>query len=117
MVLGCSDSGTVSPNAVEEIESPEVPQSYSLSQNYPNPFNPETRIEFALPRASFVTIEIYNILGARIKTLVPERLSSGFKAVTWYGMDENVQPVPSGVYFYKFEADSFIEAKKMLFLK
>jgi len=120
---GCSDTSrsllvTVEPStAVDDIDSPELPDTYALRQNYPNPFNPETRIEFTLPRSSFVTIAIYNIVGERVRILVSERLSPGPKAVTWYGRDDGDNEISSGIYFYKMTAGEFTESKKMLFLK
>jgi len=102
---------------VREIESPDLPNSYSLAQNYPNPFNPQTQVEFTIPRASFVEIHIYNILGKRLRTLVSERLSAGRKVVTWDGTDDRGMPVSSGVYFYQIRAEGFAEARKMLLLK
>jgi|GEM_PF-3677672 len=104
--------------AVEESESSwQLPMRFALHQNYPNPFNPETRIEFSLPRTSFVTIEIFNILGQRVRTLVNERLSVGYKNVTWNGRDDNGLSVSSGIYFYRIVTDDFAESKKMILLK
>ena len=103
--------------SVDDIDSQELPDDFSLSQNYPNPFNPETRIEFALPRASHVTIDVYNIVGKRVRNLANERLSAGLKAVTWDGRDNNGQLVSSGIYFYRIVTGDFTESKKMVLLK
>lgn len=103
--------------SVDEIPSPTLPEVYSLEQYYPNPFNPETRIEFALQCASFVTIDVYNIVGKRVRNLVSERLSGGRKVVTWNGRDDNGQRDSSGVYFYRIITEDFTEAKKMVLLK
>lgn len=108
---------TEAANLVEEIQSATLPGDFALSQNYPNPFNPETRIEFSLPRASYVILEIYNVLGERVRVLVSERLSAGHKAVTWDGKDDNGSTVSSGIYLYRITADEFAEAKKMVLLK
>jgi len=94
-----------------------LPSDYSLSQNYPNPFNPTTQIEFEIPRASFIEIHIYNMLGQQLRTLVSERLSAGRKVVTWDGRDNHGTPVSSGIYFYRIEAEGFVQTKKMLILK
>ena len=102
---------------VEEIESGILPSDFALYQNYPNPFNPKTQIEFSIPLASHVTIDIYNILGERVKMLVNERLSVGNKVVTWDGRDENGAAVSSGTYLYRFVAGDFVESKKMVLLK
>ena len=102
---------------VEDIPRSSLPHEFSLSQNYPNPFNMETRIEFALPRASHVTMDVYNVLGNRVKRIVDERLSAGFKLVTWDGRDESGNPVSSGIYFYRMVAGDFAETKKLVLLK
>jgi len=105
------------PTDVEAIDAPELPAHFVLSQNYPNPFNPETRIEFDLPRGSFVTFDVYNIVGRRIRNLANERLSAGRKVVTWDGRDDKGQLVSSGIYFYRIVADDFTATKKMILLK
>lgn len=102
---------------VEELPQGTPPTSFALSQNYPNPFNPETRIEFSLPQNSFVTIDIFDILGKRIRRLVREWLSAGYKVVTWDGRNDDNQPVSSGVYIYRIVAGGFTESKKMVLLK
>ncbi len=102
---------------VIEVSSNELPETYSISQNYPNPFNPVTNIEFSLPITSFVKIELFNILGAKIKTLVNEKLSAGDKIVSWDGTDNNKKRVTSGIYFYKLSVDDFSDTKKMVLLK
>ncbi|KAA3596585.1 MAG: choice-of-anchor D domain-containing protein [Calditrichaeota bacterium] len=94
-----------------------IPESYSLKQNYPNPFNPQTQIEFALPKQEFVKLKVFNILGQEIKSLVSSKINAGTHKVIWNGKDKNNQTVASGVYFYRLEAGSFTQTKKMLFLK
>ncbi len=122
-VCGCSDTSNslvvtvLGPTVVEGINSPSLPRESALSQNYPNPFNPETRIEFSLPRASHVTIEVYNTLGQKVRSLVSGRLSAGYKAVTWDSKDDRGVKVSSGIYLYRIVADDFIESKKMILLK
>ena len=107
----------ISGTAVEESITDVLPISFQLEQNYPHPFNPETRIEFSLPRASHVTIDIFNVLGQHVRNLVNERLSAGNKAVTWEGKDNTGKHVTSGVYFYKFVAEDFVKSKKMVLLQ
>lgn len=102
---------------VEEVPGALLPPAFSLSLNYPNPFNPETQIEFSLPRRSFVTIDIFNILGSRVRRLVYEQLSVGYKVVTWDGKDDKGKEMASGIYFYRLKAGKFTETKKMLLLK
>jgi hypothetical protein len=89
-----------------------VPKEFALSQNYPNPFNPASVIEFALPEAAFVRLEVFNVLGQKIQTLVEGNLATGYHSVTWDASD-----VSSGVYFYRISAGDFVETKKMLLLK
>jgi hypothetical protein len=100
---------------VEEIDSRGLPERYDLSQNYPNPFNLGTRIEFSLPRPTFVEISILNIEGRCIRTLVSE--STGYKAVSWDGIDDAGREVASGVYFYRLVTKDFTDSKKMILMK
>ncbi len=84
-----------------------LPAEFSLSQNFPNPFNPVTRIEFSLPQASYVTIEVLNLLGQKIKILVNERLAAGHHVTLWDGTNGNGEAVSSGVYFYRITAEGY----------
>jgi hypothetical protein len=88
------------------------PTSFSLEQNYPNPFNPATNIAFTLPAKSFVSLKIFDVIGREIATVVSEELSSGPHAYTW-----NAGALGSGVYFYRLQAGSFIETKKLILIK
>ena len=94
-----------------------LPYNFELSQNYPNPFNPITTVEYSLPRRSHVQIEIYNVLGQRVNTLVDRDESAGSYSVSWDGKTVNGQPVATGVYLYRFQAGDYVETKKMLLLK
>ncbi len=97
--------------AVEEIfES--LPYEYSLSQNYPNPFNPSTTISWQSPVGSHQTLKIYDLLGNEIATLVDEYLPTGTYKVIF-----DASGLSSGIYFYKLQAGSFVQTKKMLLLK
>jgi pectinesterase len=89
-----------------------VPTVYELSQNYPNPFNPVTTINYALPKAGKVRITIYNILGARVATLVDRQQAAGRYSVRFDGLN-----LGSGTYFYHIEAGAFRQTRKMLLLK
>ena len=91
---------------------PELPREFSLGQNYPNPFNPSTEINFALPTACDVSLEIYNITGQRVTTLVDAYLEAGQHSVLWDAWSN-----ASGVYFYRLTAGEFTETKKMMLLK
>ncbi|MEA1971852.1 MAG: FlgD immunoglobulin-like domain containing protein, partial [Candidatus Cloacimonadota bacterium] len=102
-----------------EDEVIENPASFSLNQNYPNPFNPTTIISFSVAQtSSFVTLDIYNIKGQKVKQLVNEQLSAGQHSATWNGDDNFSNSVSSGVYFYKLNVNGKSNGlKKMLLLK
>jgi len=102
---------------VKDVNTPSKPTVFTLAQNYPNPFNPKTMIRFALPKDSWVRLEVYNILGQKVKTLVDEKLAAGIKEVEWDGKDTKGLEVASGIYFYKIKADNFSDVKKMVMLK
>jgi len=89
-----------------------VPHEFSLHQNYPNPFNPTTEIAFALPEAAHVTLEIYNVLGQRVATLV-----DGFREAGTYTVNWDASSKTSGIYLYRLQAGESVETKKMLLLK
>ena len=95
----------------------QLPKSHFLRQNKPNPFNPETVIDFTIPNRSRVTLEIYDILGRNIKTLVDETKPAGKYSVRWTGIDKSGRPVGSGIYFYRLKAGEYIETRKMTLLK
>jgi hypothetical protein len=101
----------------DETGDRDRPSEFDLSQNYPNPFNPSTKIEFTLAKSGFVTLQIYDILGRKVRTLVSEELSSGYKSVIWDGKNDDGEAVASGVYFYQLKVGDFSEPKKMLLLK
>lgn len=100
-----------------ENEGPVLPTVFELSQNNPNPFNPSTTINFALPKSANVKIEVFNILGQKVNTLVDEFLSAGRKRVEWNGTDNAGRAVASGVYLYKMTAGDFTATKKMMLMK
>lgn len=101
-----SKTTTVEPSIKES-----TPRVFQLQQNFPNPFNPSTTIRFSLPQSSFVTLRIYNMLGQLVTTLVDAIRTSGHHQVDWS------PKLPSGVYFYRIEAGSFVESKKLVLLK
>jgi hypothetical protein len=94
-----------------------IPTEYTLYQNYPNPFNPETMIRFDLPKDTKVKIDVFNVLGQRIKKLIDKQLPAGQHFVLWRGDTDFGATVASGIYIYRIKAGSFIEIKKMLYLK
>jgi len=94
-----------------------LPREFSLDQNYPNPFNPTTTIKFALPKSSYVELEIFNILGQRVTTLINDQLDAGYHTAKWNSTDSEGREVATGVYFYRLKAGDFVKSKKMLLLK
>ncbi len=102
---------TAQPIAVKEI-STEVPAVFSLKQNFPNPFNPSTKIQFSVPKSSFVTVKVFDVSGKEVSTLVNENVNTGTYEVTFDGAGLN-----SGVYFYRLYAGNYIETKKMMLVK
>jgi hypothetical protein len=109
----------------DQTGSREAPSEFTLSQNYPNPFNLSTQIDFTLAHSGFVSLNIYDILGRKVKTLVSENLSAGYKSVLWDGRNDSGENISSGVYFYRLKVISspstgtgdFSETRKLLLLK
>ncbi len=89
-----------------------IPTVYSLDQNYPNPFNPSTNISFSIPSKSFVSLKVFDALGREVAVLVSEELPAGTYSRQW-----NATQISSGVYFYRLQADSFTETKKLVLLR
>ena len=103
--------------ALSTNEDKVFPKKYILYQNYPNPFNPITSIKYDLPRETPVTIEIYNIIGNKITTLIDKNMDAGSHIVRWNSTDNNGAKIPSGIYFYHIKTNEFIKTKKMILLK
>jgi len=95
----------------------ETPTSFNLLQNVPNPFNEGTLISYSVPQDSPVKLEVYNILGQQVKTLVDGFESAGPHDVWWNGRDDRGKSVASGIYFYRFTTGRFSESKKMIVIK
>jgi hypothetical protein len=105
------------PTDVDIVDDVVLPSAFQLSQNYPNPFNPNTNIEYSIPTRSHVKIEIVNLLGQKVRTLIDESKPAGEHQVIWDGNDSNGQSVSSGIYFYRLRAGDSVESKKMILLK
>ncbi|NIV95765.1 T9SS type A sorting domain-containing protein [candidate division KSB1 bacterium] len=105
------------PEPQPETKEPPLPNHFRLSQNFPNPFNPRTEIRYELPEDRHVNLTVYNVVGQKIKTLVDEVKAAGAHSVTWDGTDERGQPVPSGVYLYRFDAGVVSGTKKMILVR
>ncbi|MBK7141035.1 MAG: T9SS type A sorting domain-containing protein [bacterium] len=102
---------------VDDQDGSLLPRDFALMQNYPNPFNPTTVIEFALPRASNVKIELYDITGRLVRTLTDGSMSAGTHKVSFDGRSSSGNQLASGVYFYRLQANDFTATKKMLLMK
>ncbi len=94
-----------------------IPDKYELRQNFPNPFNPETSIIYGLPKESNVRIDVYNLLGQAVVTLVNEKQKPGYHSIQWNGCDDFGTIMKSGVYIYCITSGGFTETKKMILLK
>lgn len=104
------------PTDVEPLEV-NVPMSFELAQNFPNPFNPSTEIRFTIPMSSHVRLDIFDVLGRVVGTLVDDNLSPGSHRVVWNGRSANGETVSSGIYVYRIKAREFVSTKKMVLLK
>jgi hypothetical protein len=99
------------------VDEPPTPARFSVSQNYPNPFNPSTVIEFKMPHPGFVSLDIFDVAGRKVRTLVSDYRGAGAQKVGWDGRDDEGGLVSSGVYFYRVTAAGFREARKMVLLR
>lgn len=88
------------------------PNCYSLSQNYPNPFNPTTTISFSFSRKPYGSLKVFDVLGREVATILSADLPAGNHSRQW-----NAEGLPSGVYFYRLQAGTFTETKKLILLK
>jgi len=89
-----------------------LPTSFMLAQNYPNPFNPSTTISFNLPSKGFVSLKVFDMLGREVSTIISEEIPAGSYSRQW-----NASIMSSGIYFYRLQAGSFAETKKLVLLK
>lgn len=116
-----ADNGVISVNqvawnygsgatSVDQIE--DLANDFVLSQNYPNPFNPTTNIQYSIPKASHVSLKVYDVLGNEVATLVNEELSSGV-----YNSKFDASALSSGIYFYTLTADNFTATRKLMLIK
>jgi len=107
-------TGVFSRSSITKVNSQTnlLPTQYSLSQNYPNPFNPSAKISYQLPKSSFVTLKVYDIIGREVSLLVNEKQNAGTYEVTF-----DASHLASGVYFYRIQVGPYINTKKLLLLK
>jgi hypothetical protein len=93
------------------------PSTFVLWQNFPNPFNPRTVIAYRLPHRTAVRLNVYNIAGQRVETLVREWQAAGRHQVVWDGTDEKGRALSSGIYFYRLQAGAFLQTRRLVLLK
>jgi hypothetical protein len=119
VVTSFSPFGVGIPSFVDIADDADAtrPATFELHQNYPNPFNPYTTVAFTLQSPASVQIEIYDILGQRVRTLVDASMPAGNHRVVWDGRNVAGRAVGSGVYFYRFRAGDVTETRRMLLLK
>ena len=104
-------------NTVLSVDTKAIPKVYALRQNYPNPFNPTTQIKYDLPEDALVTINIYDLTGRSIKSLVNSNQSAGYRSIQWNATNNLGEPVSAGMYIYMIQAGEFRQTKKMVLLK
>lgn len=116
--LGCIDYLTIKYRQWADNSTDDVGQPLHFSlQAYPNPFNPSTNISFTLPSALEVRLEIYDILGRRVRVLADQRFEAGEHTIIWDGANQSGAEAPSGVYFYRLLGKGIDEARKMVLLR
>ena len=89
-----------------------VPADYALVQNYPNPFNATTTINYQLPVSNYVKLQVYNLIGEKVATLVDSKQQAGYRSVLW-----DASKISSGLYFYKLTAGDFTQTRRMMLVK
>lgn len=102
---------------VDNDNNDSEPLTLNLLQNYPNPFNPETTIAFNVPTSGLVKLEVYNLKGQKVKTLINDNLISGNHSIVWNGRDNDNKQVASGVYFYRLKSGGNSQTNKMILMK
>lgn len=98
--------------SITSVKKDKIVESYKLYQNYPNPFNPETKITFTIKESGFGSLKVYDILGNLVSKVLEKYLTSGSYSITYSGIG-----LSSGVYFYKFQINDFIQIKRMILEK
>lgn len=111
--MGCYEYGSAPVGTEDQLHT----EVYSSLSNYPNPFNPSTTISYNLKDNAQVTLDIYNIRGQLVKSLVHEKQSSGKHSIVWNGRDESNTSCASGVYLYRLKAGEALITRKMILMK
>ncbi|NOX36234.1 MAG: T9SS type A sorting domain-containing protein [Calditrichaeota bacterium] len=100
------------PTGISHQPGSAIPDHFFLQQNYPNPFNPQTTIRYGIPTRSLVKIEVFNVLGKRVATLINARQAAGEYTINW-----NASLLPSGIYLYRLQAGTFVQSHKMMLIR
>jgi hypothetical protein len=101
----------------EAFDSSVSPKQFMVSQSYPNPFTGRASIRFGIPVGGMVTVEVYDVRGAKVATLLNEHKSPGYHTVTWGGLDSAGQPLPSGIYLYRVLYGGKADVKKVTLVR
>ncbi|UCC79127.1 MAG: T9SS type A sorting domain-containing protein [Candidatus Zixiibacteriota bacterium] len=110
-------SGAMNPTGIENGQGDPLPARFALAQNYPNPFNAGTIINYTVPLKSHIKIEVYDLLGRKVNTLIDKSQLAGEYQIRWDGRDSQGQALSTGIYFYRLRADNFAETRKMILMK
>ena len=111
-----SNSYTLMITSVDNLENA-IPDEFALGQNYPNPFNPTTSISYQLPVSGTVRLQVFNLNGELVTTLVNGEMSAGYHTVEWNGLTSTGRSIASGVYLYRIQANEFVQVRKMIMMK
>ncbi|HQJ46395.1 MAG TPA: T9SS type A sorting domain-containing protein, partial [Ignavibacteriaceae bacterium] len=103
--------------SVDENLGSGIPLTFDLKQNYPNPFNPSTVIAYQVPSNEFVTLEIYNALGQKVRTLINEMKEAGEYQIMWNGKNDAGDVLSSGVYLYRITVGNKVKVMKMMLIR
>ena len=116
---GIDDLVIVAFSGVSSVDDSILPLQVvtELGQNHPNPFNPRTRISFSLAKPGPAMLQVFDVSGRLVKTLLQEELPAGDQSVSWDGTSAGGQPVATGVYFYRLETDEKVMSRRMMLLK
>ncbi len=110
-------AGAATPTGIVELGGSQRPRDFALEQNIPNPFNPSTSIDFSLESASHVRLDVFNLLGQNVRTLMDGALQAGHYRATFDAEDHAGRPLPSGLYFYRLDTGTDRQTRKMMLLR